>query len=103
MSENELSEQVETVIKRGRGRPKTGFDKKEYVKEYTKKRNKKVLEEKGEDYEKSKIRITEYNARCREAYKILRDLKNMKDLKDRIPQEEFNKIIKLFDFKEEKL
>ncbi len=96
MSENEPSEQVETVIKRGRGRPKTGFNKKEYVKEYMKKRNKKVLEEKGEEYEKSKIRNNEYNDRCREAYKILRDLK---DLKDRvIPQEDFDKIQKLFAF-----
>ncbi len=96
MSENEVSEQVEMVVKRGRGRPKTGFNKKEYVKEYMKKHNKKILEEKGEEYEIRKIKNIEYNARCREAYKILRDLK---DLKDRvIPQEDFDKIQKLFDF-----
>ena len=67
-SSNETITNVENPQKRRPGRPRTGFNKKEY--------NKKVLEEKGDSYEKVKNNIYEYNKRCKNAYQLLKELRS---------------------------
>lgn len=64
----------ETLQKKSRGRPKTGFNRVEYNKEYMKEYNKKVNTEKNDAYKENKLRIKEYNDRCRKAYQIMREI-----------------------------
>jgi hypothetical protein len=89
------SDAIEVSQKRRPGRPRTGFNKNEYMKEYSKEYNKKTLEEKGEAYDNVKIKITEYNTRCRKAYQVLRDLKNDTDIL--IPDKYKDKIEDIFN------
>ncbi len=95
ISKNESISNIEIPQKRRPGRPKTGFNRADYMKDYMKDYNKKTLEEKGETYEKVKTNIYEYNARCRKAYQVLRDLKNDTDIL--IPDKYKEKIDDIFN------
>ncbi len=98
MSEISKNEGINDVIisqKRGRGRPKTGFNRNSYMKDYMKDYSKKIIEEKGESYDNIKVNISEYNTRCRKAYQLLRDLKNDSDIL--IPDKYKDKIEDIFN------
>ncbi len=83
------------LVPRKKGRPKVVADKKEYKKEYTKQYTKKIIEEKGEVYERLKNNIGKYNERCRKSYQILK--KMYEDKEQNIKPEYMEEIIKLFN------
>ena len=92
---NIVNKHEENIVLRKRGRPKKTENKEERIKQY----NKKIIEEKGEAYNKMKNNITKYNERCRKSYQILRNM--LEEYSENIPEKYREDVLKLFTVQSE--
>ncbi len=81
---------IDNNEKRPRGRPKTGFDKAQYDKQYReehketiKKYRQKIFEEKGEQYENLLSNVKKHNQLSRNALKLIKDIKEDSELPEK--------------------